>query len=97
MKTSRKRKRLASGLERAVDAAGRPAPLTSSLPVDRDAVEDARGDLLTLALQLRSDEPVHEEGVAIAERLLTYGDSPLYADSPGGDLREFAQAARQAL
>jgi hypothetical protein len=98
MTAYRKRKRLASGLERAVDAAERPAPLlTSSLPVDRDAVEDARGELLTLALQLRSDEPVHDEGVAIAERLLTYGDSPLYADSPGGDLREFAHAAREAL
>jgi hypothetical protein len=48
-------------------------------------------------LQLRSDAPVHGEGVAIAERLLTHGDSPLYADSPGRNLREFAHAAREAL
>jgi hypothetical protein len=93
-----KRKRLASGLERAVDAAEHPAPEPSaSLPVDRPAVEDARGELLTLALELRSDEPLHDEGVAIAERLLTDGGSPLYPGWPDGSLRRVAHAAREAL
>jgi hypothetical protein len=98
MSPIRKRKRVASGLERAVEAAERPAPvLSASLPVDRLAVEDARGELLTLALQLRSDAPVHDEGLDLAEWLLTHGDSPLYAGSPGGSLRAVAHAAREAL
>jgi hypothetical protein len=98
MNPNRKRKRLADGLERAVEAAERPAPaLSPTVPVDRTAVEDARGELLTLALELRSRGPIHDEGLELAWELLTHGDSPLYAGSNPGSLRAAAHAAREAL
>jgi hypothetical protein len=94
----RRRLSLAAGFERAVHDAEHPARMfSSSVPVDREAIEGARGELLMLALELRSEGAVDARGVAMADRLLTLGDSPLYGPAAAGALRAAARAAREAL
>jgi hypothetical protein len=75
----RTRRRLATGLERAVAAAQLPPEsLTAAVPLQRRAVIDCRDELLALAERLRGPEPVYAQGVALVSELLRNADSPLY-------------------
>jgi hypothetical protein len=93
---ARTRRRLAAGLDHAVEAAGRHSQaITAAVPVQRDAVLACRAELLALAERLRGPEPVYAQGVALVSELLGNADSPLYQG--GGDLRGAVEAAAAAL
>lgn len=73
-------------MERLVDESDAPqtAGLTSKVPVVREKVAEARDSLLSVAHVLRREEQVRPRGIAIVERLLTDGTSPLYRNSVRG-------------
>jgi hypothetical protein len=98
MVSQRARQRLAESLERAVTRAeqGR-VPLTSAIPVLREAAGDARSALLDLGERLRAPRPVDADGVRLARELLRDGGGPLYVAGRPGDLRLAAQRALRAL
>jgi hypothetical protein len=82
LRDMRERKRLASALERVLDAYRHPAPLSSAAPIDRRAVRAAKPVFEELIRSLRSAGEVEARGVALAWCLLVDADGPLYA-SPG--------------
>ena len=82
----RERKRLASALERVLDAHLHPAALSSAAPIDRRAVAVASPLLSELIGCLRSADEVEPRGVALGWCLLTTADGPFYA--PVGGSRE---------
>jgi propanediol dehydratase small subunit len=92
----RTRRRLATGLERAIDSAQLPPQsITAAVPVQREAVIACQTELLALAERLRAPEPVYAQGVALVAELLGTADSPLY--QYGADLRGAVRAASAAL
>lgn len=94
---TRRRVALAAGLERAASEPWRSRGLTCAVPADAPAVRLARVDLLALAAMLRGTQRVAPAGLAIVERLLCDGTSPLYRPRWPGELRDAALAARAAL
>jgi hypothetical protein len=86
--TTKQRARLAQTLEKMVASADAHrvmvAPgfrrLRPSLPVRREQVHSNRTVLLHLAERLREDRPLRVQGLALAERLVTDDNSPLYSD-----------------
>jgi hypothetical protein len=92
------RDRVASGIEKVVDNAEDPNfRLSAAAPVDGAAVLAARDELRALAARLRSDEPVHARGIALADVLLADTDSALYPPTDRERLRAAARAAIDAL
>jgi hypothetical protein len=79
----RERKRLASALERVLDANRHPASLSSAAPIDRRAVGLAKPVFEELIHCLRSTGEVEPQGVALGWCLLTDGSGPLYAAAGG--------------
>jgi hypothetical protein len=79
----RERERLASALERVLDAYRHPARLSSAAPIDRPAVRAATPVLEELVRYLRSADDVDPRGVALGWSLLTKADGPLYAPVGG--------------
>jgi hypothetical protein len=75
-----KRAALAQSLELVVRqvASGGPSPLPGPTILRRDPVARNRRRLLTLAWRLRSDGLHCLRGLAMADRLIKHGDSPLY-------------------
>ena len=78
-------------------AEGQSPRLTSSPPLARREVRAARAALLDLSRSLREDAPVNPAGVALAERLLTDGLSPLYLESGHDALWHAARLAGETL
>ncbi len=95
---TRRRRRLwlAAALERAVAAADRPRG-GASVPVHRNAVREARTELLRLAGELAEREHPSPRGVLLATGLLSDGGGPLYRPSSRGALAQAASHARRAL
>ena len=92
------RQRLARALERVVRDARQPAPLIRpQVPVRRAAIRDCAQDLEALIRRLRDGEPVDPRGIALTDRLLTDGASPLYYDAGGPSLSYTIRSARLAL
>jgi len=92
----RTRRRLATGLKRAVESAERPPQYrTTAVPVQREAVLACRAELLMLVERLQGPEPVYAQGVALVAELLGKGDSALY--QPGADVLSAVEAAIAAL
>jgi hypothetical protein len=75
----RERTRLALQLERILADVGRRPRPKSAVPIDRCAVDVAKPVLVEVILSLRSSERVEARGVALGRRLLSNGDSPIYA------------------
>ena len=91
---SHRRSTIAGGLERVVAGLDKPAtPMTAAVPVRTRFVRGARHELMRLAGELRHMPHPDPRGVAMAERLLTEPDSPLYI-AVSSD--EIARAARNA-
>jgi hypothetical protein len=93
---SSERAMLSASLESLIASAARPSTaLTSAIPVRREAVLDARPELLGLAGELAAGAPVNPRGVAMVRCMLTTGDSPFYS----GELSvgKAAAAAHAAL
>jgi hypothetical protein len=97
--STRHRRRLAAAIERIVaEADAKPHPRFSVvLGTARDQVLEARAPLLFLAYVLRDADPVGPRGVAIVERLLTDGASPLYVGGIGGAVALRVQTALDCL
>jgi hypothetical protein len=76
------RKRLARALERLMRDARQPDRLIRrQVPVRRAAICDCAEDLDALIRRLRDGQPVDPRGIALTERLLTDGASPLYHEA----------------
>jgi hypothetical protein len=97
--STRHRRRLAAWLERVVSEADATPPPSFSiiLGTARDQVVEARASLLFLAYVLRDADRVAPRGVAIVDRLLTDGSSPLYVGGAGGAVALRAQTALDCL
>ena len=68
------------------------------MPVERHQIIAERGFLLQLAVDRDSDDhAVNARGVALIEELLTSGDSPVYAPSPPGAVRDALTHAHAAM
>jgi hypothetical protein len=94
----RTRNKVAAEIQRVVEAADEPPPLpTAAVPLNRCAIRDLRSLLLTLADDLRADEPVSAGGVAMVRQLLRDGSSPLYYPADAGELEEELRRASAAL
>jgi hypothetical protein len=80
----RYRLKVAAALRKLTTAAGRPGRnmFAAELPLRRDEVLKNEPLILTLADELENEERVSARGVILSERLITDGDSPLYAPIP---------------
>jgi hypothetical protein len=76
------REQLARALERVMrDARRRTVRIRPQVPVRRAPILDCSDDFKALIRRLRDGEPVDPRGIALTERLLTDGASPLYHDT----------------
>jgi hypothetical protein len=91
----RSRAALAEAIRHLVDTAEHPqAVLTSAVPIQREKVLRERGLMLGLAADLESHDEAKPGGIALIERLLTDGGSPVYSE---GDLGHELARVRAAL
>jgi hypothetical protein len=89
---------LAAGIRNVVDSAEEPPRgLSSQVPLARGEIVQERVLLLELASDLCGDEDLSPRGVALVERLLTDGASPIYRGAGPGTLRGALVHARAAL
>jgi hypothetical protein len=94
----RSRDRLAAGLERVVASVDEPVgSLSAMIPARRDLVGGARHELMGLAGDLRHMPSPRPRGVALAERLLTQPDSPLFTAVSSDDIARAARAAAASM
>jgi hypothetical protein len=91
------RGRLADGLETAVRRASSPPVFSSKAPVNRRGVRMAGPEILAMAAELRENADCDPRGVALAERLLTDGASPLYSRASDRELLTSVRNASLAL
>jgi hypothetical protein len=89
---------LASSIRNLIDAAVEPARGPSAaVPLERRQILEERERLLQLADDLESSDRLEPRGLALVERLLTDGNSPIYAPSIEGALSGSLRHARAAL
>jgi len=89
---------LADSLDGAVSIAeGRELRLSAAPPLAARDIRAARAALLELSRALRSQRRVAPAGVALAQRLLTDGASPLYLEAGHDALWHAARRASGAL
>ena len=93
---ARRRRRIATGLERVVTDSERDR-WSSAVPFDQLAVQEARRELAELASLLRKQGDAAREAVDVAQWILTHPASPLYDGRRGHGLREAARRAASAL
>lgn len=97
--TSRRfRAGLAEGIRHLVGTAEEPRlGYGSSVPLQRRDILRERDLLLVLAADLLSEDELSPRGIALVERLLTDGASPVYTPCPEGSLHNTLTHARAAL
>jgi hypothetical protein len=97
--TSRRtRAGLAAGLRRVVEEADCPQrSYSAAVPVHRRQVLRERGFLVAIAEDLLSDDELSPRGIALVERLLRDGSSPLYSPTYEEALHAQLTHARAAL
>jgi hypothetical protein len=97
--TSRRRRaRLAAGIRGVIDEAEEPRrAYSAAAPVQRREILRERGFLVALAEDLLSDDELSPHGIALVEKLLRDGCSPLYSPGPEDDLHRALTHARAAL
>ena len=80
----RYRSAAAASLRKLIEAAKRNEPnlYAAELPMRVGEVLESEPLILTLADELEDEEGVSPRGVILAERLITDGDSPIYAPTP---------------
>jgi hypothetical protein len=99
LSSSAHRRELAAAVLRLVEQAERPAPLVgAAVAIDRRSIVAARSDLIALALDLgATDLEASARGIALVERLLCDGASPVYAELGPAVLTEALRDAHAAL
>jgi hypothetical protein len=97
--TSRRRRNsLARAIRNLIQAAEDPRhPYSAAAPLQRREILSERGFLLELADDLAGDDELGARGIALVERLLTDGTSPVYGPSPDGTLHTALVHARATL
>jgi uncharacterized protein with von Willebrand factor type A (vWA) domain len=97
--TSRRtRTGLAASIRHLLDAAeARPRGFTSAVPIQRHEILSERQLLLQLAAALESPDELEARGLALVDRLLISGDSPVYVDRGDGALHGALVHAHAAL
>jgi len=97
--SDRSRKALARTLRRSIAEAYLPAHTRARVSIiDRRGVLDAESAIRAMVERLLGPRPVHAQGMAMLERILTNADSsPLYNRSRPGTLRQMIRAATAAL
>lgn len=96
--SAHRRRALAAGIKRVVEAAEEPVnPMTAAAPLRRQEILAARADLGEIAELLQTHERVQVRGMALTERLLSDADSPLYRASPEDTLALTVRKIRAAL
>jgi hypothetical protein len=94
----RRRVAIARALDQALANAEDPrVRMSAAVPLARRDVRAARSSLRDLAAALREDGEVSPRGVALAERLLTDGTSPLYVERTNDALWHAVNDATVAL
>jgi len=91
----RNRRSLSEGLVRVVGDASRAPRVRrgATIPVQREAVLEARRDLLRLAAALRDEPAPDVRAIAEASVLVTDGGGPVFVPHPEGTLRRAALRA----
>jgi hypothetical protein len=84
---------------RLVENAQGPVPPTSAaVPIDRRSILAARSDVIALALDLgATDLQASARGIALVQRLLCDGASPVYAPLGPEPLKQAVRDAHAAL
>lgn len=95
--STRSRRGLAAGLERALSTPVVHAAFSAAVPANRRAVALGRPALQQLASALRSRDSVEPRGVALVQVLLTEPDSALFRPAYPEQLYEAARNALFAL
>lgn len=97
--TEESRRSIAASLRRLLDdARSRRVPLSSQVPIARDAIRDSRGDIEEIIERLDAPSYLCAQGVAQLSLLLTEGTSPLFGPAtPPRQLRWELLAAVQGL
>ncbi|MGO9488361.1 MAG: hypothetical protein ACLQBB_04945 [Solirubrobacteraceae bacterium] len=90
--SARTRSAMAAGLERIAGSADRPVARMRLSP-RREAVLPNRAALGSLALRLRSQEPLYATGLARLARMLSDAGSPAFRGGPAELAAELASAA----
>lgn len=94
----RSRAGLAASIHNLLSAAEeRPRGYSSTVPVQRREILAERPLLLEIADDLESQQDLKPRGIALVERLITDGNSPVYMSSPESSLHEALNQARAAL
>jgi hypothetical protein len=92
------RAELAASIRNLLDAAEvPPRGYTAAAPIQREAILAERELLLEIAADLESDDELKPRGVALVERLLVDGSSPVYAGGTDRALHGAVVQARAAL
>jgi hypothetical protein len=95
--SERHRRDVAAGLRRLLEVAQRPQS-RRLVPLRREAIAEARDQLLALAVELEDESDVQPRGVIYASRLVEDVSSPAYAlSAEPEDLGRAVRHARTAL
>jgi hypothetical protein len=99
LRSPRRRRALATGLLRTVDAAAwPPRPMSPVVPLAaRAEVLEAAGSLVALAREVRSERPPRVRGLALVSWLLCDAGSPLHTRHARVELKDVVARARAAL
>jgi hypothetical protein len=96
--TSRRiRAGLAASVRNLLEAAEARPRFSAAIPVQRHAILAERVLLLGLIADLESGDDLKPRGIALVERLIIDGGSPVYVEAPDGSLHEALTQARAAL
>jgi hypothetical protein len=94
----RSRAGLAASIRNLLETAEeRPRGFTAAVPIQRREILRERPLLLQLAADLESQDELEPRGIALVERLLIDGGSPVYVDTPEGALHGALVHAHAAL
>jgi hypothetical protein len=89
---------LAEGIHNIIDAAEEPPRgFSAAVPVQRRDVLNERSLMLAVAADLLYDDELSPRGIALVDRLLSDGSSPLYIGGPGSALHDALVHARATL
>ena len=93
------RRELAAALLTLVEKAEGPTPaISAAVPIDRRSILAARSDMIALALDLgAADLEATPQGIALVQRLLCEGASPVYTPLGPAALTQALRDAHAAL